>query len=84
MCIVTLKLTSLFFLYIQEFLFLFFIYIYFIWRLITLQHCIGFAIHQHELQFSQDICPVVGLLGHMVVLFLVFSPVTAFPYSSDS
>ena len=22
-----------------------------------------------ELQFSQDICPVVGLLGHMVVLF---------------
>ena len=40
--------------------------------LITLQHCIGFAIHQHELQFSQDICPVVGLLGHMVVLFLVF------------
>ena len=25
-----------------------------------------------ELQFSQGICPVVGLLGHMVVLFLVF------------
>ena len=25
-----------------------------------------------ELRFSQDICPVVGLLGHMVVLFLVF------------
>ena len=25
-----------------------------------------------ELWFSQDICPVVGLLGHMVVLFLDF------------
>ena len=25
-----------------------------------------------ELWFSQRICPVVGLLGHMVVLFLVF------------
>ena len=25
-----------------------------------------------ELWFSQGICPVVGLLGHMVILFLVF------------
>ena len=25
-----------------------------------------------ELWFSQGICPVVGLLGHMVVLFFVF------------
>ena len=25
-----------------------------------------------ELWFSQDICPVAGLLGHMVVLYLVF------------
>ena len=25
-----------------------------------------------QLWFSQGICPVVGLLGHMVVLFLVF------------
>ena len=25
-----------------------------------------------ELQFSQGICPLVGLLGHMVALFLVF------------
>ena len=25
-----------------------------------------------ELWFSQSICPVVGLLGHMVILFLVF------------
>ena len=25
-----------------------------------------------ELWLSQDICPIVGFLGHMVVLFLVF------------
>ena len=25
-----------------------------------------------DLWFSQGICPVVGLLGHMVILFLVF------------
>ena len=34
-------------------LFFFFKYkfIYFNWRLITLQYCIGFAIHQHESAF---------------------------------
>ena len=34
----------------REFCFLFFKYkfIYFNWTLITLQYCIGFAIHQHE------------------------------------
>ena len=26
----------------------FYLFIYFNWRLITLQYCIGFAIHQHE------------------------------------
>ena len=29
--------------------------------------CVSF-----QLWFPQGICPVVGLLGHMVVLFLVF------------
>ena len=32
----------------SHFLLLFFKFIYFNWRLITLQYCIGFAIHQHE------------------------------------
>ena len=33
----------------QYFIFIFlFKFIYFNWRLITLQYCIGFAIHQHE------------------------------------
>jgi len=32
---------------IQMFIF-YFKFIYFNWRLITLQYCIGFAIHQHE------------------------------------
>ena len=31
-----------------QFLFLKYKFIYFNWRLITLQYCIGFAIHQHE------------------------------------
>ena len=29
-----------------------------------------------ELWFSQDIRPVVGLLGHIVVLFLVFKEIS--------
>ena len=34
-----------------------------------------------ELWFSQGICPVVGLLGRMVVLFLVFKePLYCSPY----
>ena len=30
------------------FIYLLFKFIYFNWRLITLQYCIGFAIHQYE------------------------------------
>ena len=37
----------------------------------TLRHQ-GSPMTLSELWFSQCICPVVGLLGHMVVLFLVF------------
>ena len=32
------------------FILIFLIYIFFNWRLITLQYCIGFAIHQHEIK----------------------------------
>ena len=32
--------------------------------------------HLFQLLFSQVICPVVGLLGHMVVLFLVFKGIS--------
>ena len=41
--------------------FLFYIYkfIYFNWRLITLQYCIGFAIHQHECVHP---CPFLAAL----------------------
>ena len=50
------------------------------WYLISVLTCISLMIRHvelffmclFELQFSQGICPVVGLLGHMVVLFLVF------------
>ena len=30
------------------------------------------GVHLFQFRFPQGICPVVGLLSHMVVLFLVF------------
>ena len=30
------------------------------------------CMHLYELEFSPDICPGMGLLDHMVILFLVF------------
>ena len=36
-----------------------------------LQWTLGYM-YLFELWFSQDVCPVVGLLGHMIILFLAF------------
>ena len=33
---------------------------------------VNIGLHVSLLQFSQCVCPVVGLLGHVIVLFLVF------------
>ena len=40
-----------------KYYFIHFKFIYFNWRLIALQYCIGFAIHQHESATSVHVVP---------------------------
>ena len=47
------------------FLYFYFKFIYFNWRLITLQYCIGFAIHWHESAMGVLVFPILSPASHI-------------------
>ena len=59
-------------------------FIYFNWRLITLQYCIGFAIHQHESTTGTHVFPILNPPPSTIPLGRPSAPARSIQYHASN